>query len=85
MENHLVTERVWCCVCCGTGKVRRLLFWKRDCHACEGTGRRRIIMDARFPEDIKKRLRYDAMFSANTLAALRGPGFGNSLANIIGL
>lgn len=82
---QLVTERVWCCVCKGSGKLKKLWFWRRDCHVCEGSGKRRIFMGANFPDHIKTQIRADAMLSANTYAALRGPGLGNTIANIIGL
>lgn len=71
---HMITERVWCCVCNGSGKVSRLMFWKRDCPVCDGEGKRPIMMDARFPDDIKRQIRNDAMFSANTRAAPSGRG-----------
>lgn len=79
---HMITERVWCCVCSGTGQLRQFLFWKRACHICDGTGQRRIIMDERFPEDVKRRLRDDAMFGINTYAALSGRR-NNSISSIL--
>jgi hypothetical protein len=40
---------------------------------CEGTGKRRILMDARFPDDIKQQIRASAIHpSPNLYAALTG-------------
>lgn len=60
----LVTEKVPCRVCNKTGKLPRLWFWTKDCGVCDGTGERRIIMDAAFPEHVKSQLRFDATYGA---------------------
>lgn len=39
-------EKVECCVCGASGKVRRWLVLERDCPTCDGTGKRSIIVPA---------------------------------------
>ena len=76
-HSHLIVEQVPCCVCSASGKVSKWRFWKRDCNVSQGTGSRSIIMDGRFPDDIKAMVRMDATYGVNRFS----PSFGNAVAN----
>ena len=62
-----ITEKVPCFSCGATGKLPRFVFWEKNCHVCDGTGERRIIMPADLPGDWKEMLRLDATYGANRL------------------
>lgn len=64
----LVTTKVRCCVCLGTGKAPRLIFWQRDCRVCGGAGQRDVIYDDTFPEAVKRMVLQDAEYGINQLA-----------------
>jgi len=73
----MITEKVWCKPCSGTGEVPKLVFWHQPCPVCDGEGKRRIIMDASFPEDIKQHLRESAITGLNQpLGGLTNSVFG---------
>lgn len=76
----LQVEEVPCCVCGAAGKVPRFIFWLRDCAVCDGSGKRKIVMDADFPDDIKDELRLSATYGINRYPV---GGMGNSLTNAV--
>lgn len=56
----MLIERVTCCVCGGTGRVRRALAFERDCNVCDGEGKRPILMPAIASITVKDDLRLSA-------------------------
>lgn len=88
MENYLTVERVPCCICNHTGKVSKWLVFKRDCYVCDGTGKRRIIVDSRFDDNIKAQLRHSAIYGLDGFNNIADPysfGATNGIARILGL
>lgn len=66
------TEKVWCCVCTGSGKVPRRKWFRTkavDCDVCEGTGEREIIMARNLSDADKAYVRASAV--TGTLGLLR--------------
>lgn len=75
MDHNLVVEYVPCCVCRQTGAVRRWVLFKKTCPVCEGSGQRKIIMDARFTADERAMVRESAILGMN----MRPPSFSRTL------
>lgn len=81
MGTGFTVERVHCCVCDGIGKVPRLLFWKRDCSVCEGTGKRRILIANNMSEADKWLVRSSAISGSPNYVPTGLFGVSNSVAN----
>ena len=83
-DDVFTSERVRCCVCAGTGKTSRLIFWSRPCSVCDGTGKRRILTHKNLTDADRDMVIHSAgigsanyrSYSAIPLAdALFGPGW----------
>lgn len=53
MDNDFEIIDVHCCVCHGSGKVPRLVLFKRECPVCDGKGKRPILLARSFTPDIR--------------------------------
>lgn len=62
MEGPTFTvELVPCYVCGESGKVSKWVFWQRDCSACDGTGKRKILIADNLSEADKWMVRSSAI------------------------
>lgn len=43
-QADFIVERVHCCVCNGSGKLPKLIFWTKPCEVCDGAGKRMILI-----------------------------------------
>lgn len=79
--DRLIVTKVPCCVCHSTGKVRRFVFFTRDCPVCEGSGQRPVVYSSAFtPEDRDMVLR-----AAETGTLLRNAsGLGGAGQSLLG-
>ena len=81
MENEFHVERVHCCVCDGSGKVPKLLFWKRDCNVCDGTGKRQILIHKALTPSDRQMVIDSAVTGSLNYVPVGLLGIANSAAN----
>lgn len=84
-QPHFCVERVHCCVCNGSGKVSRLVFWKRDCSVCDGTGQRQILIGADLSESQKAYVRECSTFRTPMFISTHCPSLAEDGAGVQGV
>lgn len=57
MASPFKIEKIRCCVCGGSGRIKRAILFSRSCAVCSGDGVRKIIVPAEAEPDVQESVR----------------------------